>query len=214
MSTVGSQQFDYYLSRLRVNIECAFGLLIRRWGILWRNLDVVWHLELAHVSSSDRRVFQMALSRSTNLILCLMKLHNFCIDEGTRLDELEHLRAGVDRFQLDPDSISSVTTVPKPVRFANHEDDAVHKVTHKPKSRYAEFVTTPELELCRVVDVSTTDPAPRDATSIFQKEGEAIIREIEQEIALRGLQRPDRRKGAVEGSAEDAEEAEATESHE
>merc|ERR1711975_85205 len=32
--------FNFYQSRLRISIECAFGMLNRRWGILWRALAV------------------------------------------------------------------------------------------------------------------------------------------------------------------------------
>ena len=85
--------FDFYQSSNRMAIECAFGVLIRRsalpfippshtpshlsflfvlvirWGILWRPLEV------AH-------------ARRGSLIGCLMRLHNFCIDH--RISE-EHL---------------------------------------------------------------------------------------------------------------------------
>ena len=54
--------FNYFLSQLRIRIENAFALLVRRWGILWRPLSV-------------------KLKNQPNLIMCLCKLHNFCIDE-------------------------------------------------------------------------------------------------------------------------------------
>ena len=54
--------FDFYQSSNRMAIECAFGILVRRWGVLWRPLG-------------------MAFSRRAPLIVALMRLHNFCIDE-------------------------------------------------------------------------------------------------------------------------------------
>tara|TARA_B110000046_G_scaffold159651_1_gene172307 strand:+ start:315 stop:1571 length:1257 start_codon:yes stop_codon:yes gene_type:complete len=54
--------FDFYQSSNRMAIECAFGILVRRWGVLWRPLG-------------------MAFRRRAPLILALMRLHNFCIDE-------------------------------------------------------------------------------------------------------------------------------------
>ena len=54
--------FNYFLSQLRIRIENAFALLVRCWGILWRPLSV-------------------QLKNQPNLIMCLCKLHNYCIDE-------------------------------------------------------------------------------------------------------------------------------------
>jgi len=53
--------YNFHLSQLRINIECAFGMLTRRWGIFWRRLECRFD-KVAHV------------------ILCCMKLHNLCID--------------------------------------------------------------------------------------------------------------------------------------
>ena len=58
--------YDFYQSSNRMPIECSFGILIRRWGVLWRPLT------------------QRFESRAP-LIVALMHLHNFCIDErGSR----------------------------------------------------------------------------------------------------------------------------------
>jgi hypothetical protein len=29
------QNFNFFQSSLRMNIECSFGLLVSRWGVLW-----------------------------------------------------------------------------------------------------------------------------------------------------------------------------------
>ena len=55
--------YNFYQSQTRINIECAFGLLVRRWGILWKPL------ECAH-------------RRNPSVVVCCMRLHNFCIDNG------------------------------------------------------------------------------------------------------------------------------------
>jgi hypothetical protein len=36
-----SDKYNFFHSQLRINIECAFGMLTRRWGILRRPLPVV-----------------------------------------------------------------------------------------------------------------------------------------------------------------------------
>jgi len=54
--------YNYFQSSYRIEIECAFGLLCRRWGIFWRPTH------------------QMRLARITRIIMTCCKLHNFCID--------------------------------------------------------------------------------------------------------------------------------------
>ena len=64
---VGTREdaFNYFQSSSRMSIEGAFGELCNRWGILWRALKV------------DKKNW-------TKLLLCLVHLHNFCIDAGHR----------------------------------------------------------------------------------------------------------------------------------
>lgn len=55
------ESFNFYLSQIRIIIECGFGELIGRFGIFWTNLgyDVDFVMEIVH---------------------CCCRLHNFCID--------------------------------------------------------------------------------------------------------------------------------------
>ena len=55
--------FNYFQSSTRITIECAFGMLVHRWGIL-------------------RKPFPMGVSlkKTSAVVMCLCKLHNFCID--------------------------------------------------------------------------------------------------------------------------------------
>ncbi len=69
--------FNFYLSQLRIRIEMTFGIWVARWGVLWRPLRV----KLRHVPS---------------LILCLCRLHNYCIDESERNPPLD-APAKIDR---------------------------------------------------------------------------------------------------------------------
>lgn len=56
--------YNFFHSQLRIRIECAFGMLVQRWGIL-------------------RMAMPMGISvkKTIALVNCLAKLHNFCIDE-------------------------------------------------------------------------------------------------------------------------------------
>lgn len=55
--------FNFFQSQVRITVECCFGMLVGRWGLL-------------------RRAFPqaMTLKKVTALTLCLCRLHNFCID--------------------------------------------------------------------------------------------------------------------------------------
>jgi hypothetical protein len=75
--------FDFYQSSNRMAIECAFGILIRRWGVLWRKL-------------------RQRFDRRAPLIGALMRLHNFCIDERlVEEDDMPNVQAHVTEVQPD-----------------------------------------------------------------------------------------------------------------
>ena len=54
--------FDYFQSSNRMCVECAFGILVRRFPVLWKPLEV-------------------AVRRRAPIISAIMRLHNFCIDQ-------------------------------------------------------------------------------------------------------------------------------------
>mmetsp|Transcript_4497 Transcript_4497/g.6787 ORF Transcript_4497/g.6787 Transcript_4497/m.6787 type:complete len:430 (-) Transcript_4497:272-1561(-) len=82
MITPGNDSdFNYFLSELRVNSECAFGEMIRRWGILWRPLE-------------------MHFLRRAHVIACCIRLHNFCVDRRLLIEE--ELMADEDEIEIQP----------------------------------------------------------------------------------------------------------------
>ena len=54
------EAFNFYQSQLRITIECAFGVLVRRWGILWKAMEYEFDYQFQIVHACCR-------------------LHNFCI---------------------------------------------------------------------------------------------------------------------------------------
>ena len=60
-----NDNFNFYLSQLRIRIEMAFGLMTKKWGILQRPLT-------------------NSLVSIKHLMCCVARLHNFCIDERLR----------------------------------------------------------------------------------------------------------------------------------
>jgi hypothetical protein len=66
--------FDYHQSSNRMPIECAFGMLVRKWGVFWRPLGVRF----------DRRA---------PLVGACMRLHNYCIDRRIECEKLSSFGA-------------------------------------------------------------------------------------------------------------------------
>lgn len=60
--------FNFFLSSSRIYIECAFGELVRRWGILWRTLS-------------------FDLTKSQKIVQVCMLLHNLIKDENENENE-------------------------------------------------------------------------------------------------------------------------------
>jgi hypothetical protein len=60
---VPKDAFNFFQSQLRINIECAFGMLVHRFGIL-------------------RKPFprNVSITKTNSVVLALCKLHNFCIE--------------------------------------------------------------------------------------------------------------------------------------
>lgn len=69
--------FNYFQSNLRINIECAFGILVQRWGVLWRPMRV-----------SYRKVPRV-------VELCMM-MHNYCTDNSAAPSRRSHERDWAD----------------------------------------------------------------------------------------------------------------------
>ena len=65
-SAQGSEDdFNFYQSQVRIHVECAFGKLVHRWGILRRP-----------ISSG------VGFERTSSLVMALCRLHNFCINSN------------------------------------------------------------------------------------------------------------------------------------
>ena len=64
VSSGRKDDFNFFHSQVRINIECAFGMLVHRWGALRKPMPV-----------------NFRVGKINSLFLALCKLHNFCIDE-------------------------------------------------------------------------------------------------------------------------------------
>jgi len=66
--------FNFHLSQLRIKIEQAFGMMVNKWRVLKRPLE----LSLEHTSA---------------LLLAISRIHNYCINENVELDVDKELRS-------------------------------------------------------------------------------------------------------------------------
>ena len=64
MSSGPKDAYNFDQSQLRINIECAFGILVHRWGVLHKPIPV-----------------NISIKRISQLVCALCILHSFCIDE-------------------------------------------------------------------------------------------------------------------------------------
>ena len=56
--------YNFYQSQLRINIECAVGMLVNRWAVMRSPLAL-----------------NISLSKTTSLVRCICCLHNWLIDQ-------------------------------------------------------------------------------------------------------------------------------------
>jgi DDE superfamily endonuclease len=64
VSSGTKDDYNFYHSQLRIKIECAFGQLVARWGVLRRAIPS-----------------NLGIKKTTSLVICLCRLHNYCINE-------------------------------------------------------------------------------------------------------------------------------------
>merc|ERR1712232_663626 len=101
--------FNYYHSRLRMTIECAFGMLVHRWGVLRKPIPV-----------------NISIERTAQLTRALCILHNFCINNKETVVEQPTAK---DLFHIETESGNlGIRNKPKSREYltSGHSDD-VHR---------------------------------------------------------------------------------------
>ena len=101
--------YNYYQSNVRISIECAFGILVNRWGILRKPLT---------------RLF--TVTKINGLINCLASIHNFLIDEREELDMPQQTAS--DNFTVALHSGFRQTEIPLQILHGGEhfDDDPSH----------------------------------------------------------------------------------------
>ena len=115
VSSGSKDNYNFFHSQLRINIECAFGMLVARWGILRSPLPN-----------------SIELKKVTSLVLALCKLHNYCIDcrmEGVPqplaedLLEIGSLGGVPIEFQSHGEGLNNENSPEQLLHGGEHNDD-------------------------------------------------------------------------------------------
>jgi hypothetical protein len=133
--------YNFYHSQLRIRVECAFGMLVQRWGLLRmampRNIGV---------------------SKVVALTVALAKLHNFCIGESNVRERLPPRMYHRDRYHimnadggyisLSNDDPQQNTLVPTGLMHAGeHFDDVPYNVRRSRSEGRSELPRTVLFEM-------------------------------------------------------------------
>jgi hypothetical protein len=73
--------FNFYHSQLRIQVECAFGRLVHRWGILRRPMSM-----------------HTGVKKTCAMVMALCRLHNFCVNN----DAADHDSAATSEESVVP----------------------------------------------------------------------------------------------------------------
>ena len=111
--------YNFYHSQLRIRIECTFGILTHRWSILRSAIPM-----------------NVSIRKTVALVLCLAKLHNYCIDADdnvvlpcTASDEWQHEVNGAVPMEETEHSDSSGGITPRQLLEGGHHFDDIGGIT-------------------------------------------------------------------------------------
>jgi DDE superfamily endonuclease len=132
VDTTQEDNFNFYHSQLRIQVECSFGkLVVHRWGVLRCPMSKL-----------------IGLKKASTLVMALCRLHNFCIDENSpnaepplAVDtEFAVMHAGVElnvtaKNALEPTDL---------LHGGEHSDDVVPRNIRRQQQRLQEPVVLPQ----------------------------------------------------------------------
>jgi hypothetical protein len=158
VSSGSKDDYNFFQSQLRIRVECAFGQLVSRWGILRSAMPL-----------------NITIVRTVAMVNCLARLHNFCIDEADRLDEevsrvedqlpldLENMINNPDGYvPLNVDDNHDGIAIPLEIMDAGHHFDDCPRAVRRGQVTDAASASNGELPrtilLNHVVDSHKTRP--------------------------------------------------------
>jgi DDE superfamily endonuclease len=113
VSQGSKDDYNFYHSQLRIRVECAFGMLVHRWGILRSIMPL-----------------GITIKKAIALVSALARLHNFCIDHDDNIvpettgQDTAHLMMNVNGYvPLEQNELCDVRTPRQLLDGGNHFDD-------------------------------------------------------------------------------------------
>ena len=139
---VAEDAYNFYHSQLRIRVECAFGMLVQRWGILRMAMPR-----------------KLSISKIVGLVNALAKLHNFCIDETDSLVPSIHDRdhfymmnnchgyVGVNDNINNPEEI----TTPSDLAHGGEHFDGIHRDVLRTQREQFRSTVLPRTQLFNMI---------------------------------------------------------------
>lgn len=142
---VAEDNYNFYHSQLRIRVECAFGMLVHRWGILRMAIPQ-----------------NIGIKKVVALVNALAKLHNFCIGESNvpervpRIfdrDMFHMMNADAGYVGLSNDDQQQTTVVPTDLLHSGeHFDDVPDNILRLHRRQNAGIVLPRERLFQMIVD--------------------------------------------------------------
>jgi hypothetical protein len=138
--------YNFYHSQLPINIECAFGHFVHRWGILRSPIPQ-----------------NITLKKTIALVVSLTKLHNYCIEEAdiateaTVGDRFTNRNNGCVRMVFSDAKME----LPEGLLYGgHHRDDMLSNSSHSHSNQPSEIFPR-EILLAQVVAKNLKRPTPK-----------------------------------------------------
>ena len=135
--------YNFYHSQLRIRVECAFGMLVQRWGLLRmampRNIGVL---------------------KVVALVIALAKIHNFCIKESNvrkripgmyERERLHVMNSEEGYISLGTDDCQQDTVVPTALLHVGEHFDDIPDNLLRVRRRQSESVELPHTVLFQMI---------------------------------------------------------------
>ena len=150
VSSGNKDDYNFFHSQLRIRVECSFGMLVHRWGILRSAIPM-----------------GITIQKTVALVNALAKLHTYCIDRQDGTDAVcDPTTEGLANITTSEGGFVSMATVaacdvelPLPLMDAGHHFDDIPETQRRGNRRQSTNIALPRtLLLNKVVESDMTRP--------------------------------------------------------
>ena len=150
VSSGKKDDYNFFHSQLRIRVECSFGMLVHRWGILRSAIPM-----------------GITIQKTVALVNALAKLHNYCIDrkDGTErvcdatAEDLTNITTSEAGYVLMESVDACEVEVPSQLIDGGHHFDDIPENQRRSNRRQSSNIILPRTLLLRkVVESDMTRP--------------------------------------------------------